>query len=51
MADALPPRLDPKTIEAPLYKSWNESGYFHVEPEAVTAEGRAPYVIVIPPPT
>ena len=50
MADALPPRLDPKTIEAPLYQSWNEAGYFHVEPDAVTAEGRTPYVIVIPPP-
>ena len=50
MADPLPPRLDPKSIEAPLYQSWNEAGYFHVEPEAVTAEGLAPYVIVIPPP-
>jgi len=50
VADALPPRLDPKTIEVPLYQSWNEAGYFHVEPEAVTAGGRTPYVIVIPPP-
>ena len=50
MADPLPPRLDPKSIEAPLYQSWNEAGYFHVEPEAVIAEGLAPYVIVIPPP-
>ena len=50
MADALPPRLNPKAIEASLYQSWNESGYFHVDPEAVTAEGLTPYVIVIPPP-
>ena len=32
VADALPPRLDPKTIEEPLYRSWSEAGYFHVEP-------------------
>ena len=50
MADAFPPRLNPKAIEASLYRSWNESGYFHVDPEAVTAEGLTPYVIVIPPP-
>ena len=50
MADALPTRLDPKTIEEPLYRSWSEAGYFHVEPESVTSEGRDPYVIVIPPP-
>ena len=50
MADALPPRLDPKTIEGPLYEQWSGRGYFHAEPQAVVAEGRAPFVIVIPPP-
>ena len=50
MADALPPRLDPKTIEAPLYEQWSKRGYFRAESEAVLAEGRAPFVIVIPPP-
>ena len=50
MADALPPRLDPKTIEGPLYKQWSERGYFHTRPADVTEEGRDPYVIVIPPP-
>ena len=50
MADALPPRLDPKTIEAPLYDQWSERGYFHVKPEAVIAEGADPFVMVIPPP-
>ena len=50
MADALPPRLDPKTIEEPLYRSWSEAGYFHVEPESVTSDGKDPYVVVIPPP-
>ncbi len=53
MADALPaglpPRLDPKTIEEPLYRSWREAGYFHVEPESVKS-GRDSYVVVIPPP-
>ncbi len=50
MADALPPRLDPQTIEAPLYEQWSKRGYFRAESEAVLAEGRAPFVIVIPPP-
>ncbi len=50
MADLLPPRLDPKTIEGPLYKQWSGRQYFHAQPEAVLAEGREPYVIVIPPP-
>ena len=50
MADALPPRLDPKTIEEPLYRSWSEAGHFHIEPESVLSGGRDPYVVVIPPP-
>ena len=50
MADELPPRLDPKTIEEPLYRSWSEAGYLHVEPGPVKSGGDEPYVIVIPPP-
>ena len=50
VADALPPRLDPKTIEEPLYRSWIEAGYFHVEPGPVTSGSQEPYVVVIPPP-
>ena len=50
MADALPPRLDSRTIEEPLYRSWSEAGYFHVEPGSVLSGGRDPYVVVIPPP-
>ena len=50
MADALPPRLDPKTIEEPLYRSWSEAGYFHVEPGPVMSGSQEPYVVVIPPP-
>ena len=50
MADAFPPRLDSRTIEEPLYRSWSEAGYFHVEPGSVLSGGRDPYVVVIPPP-
>ena len=50
MADALPPRLDSRTIEKPLYRSWSEAGYFHVESGSVLSGGRDPYVVVIPPP-
>ena len=50
MADALPPRLDPKTIEAPLYDEWSERGYFGASPDVVTDEGADPFVMVIPPP-
>ena len=50
MAEALPPRLDPKTIEEPLYRSWSEAGFFHVESGSVLSGGRDPYVVVIPPP-
>ena len=50
VADTLPPRLDPKTIEGPLYRSWTEAGYFHVEPESALSGGPDPYVVVIPPP-
>jgi len=50
VADALPPRLDSKTIEAPLYREWSERGYFDASPDAVTDEGADPFVIVIPPP-
>ena len=50
MSTELPPRLDPRAIEPPLYKEWLERGWFHVPASAVTEEGRDPYVIVIPPP-
>ncbi|MEE8147553.1 MAG: valine--tRNA ligase, partial [Longimicrobiales bacterium] len=50
VADPLPPRLDPKLIEGPLYRHWMESEYFHVAPETVSRDGMDPFVIVIPPP-
>ena len=33
-------------VEQRIYQDWLDKGYFH----AVAAEGRAPYVIIMPPP-
>jgi len=49
LSSELPSRLEPATIEPPLYRSWMEAGYFHVPASAVRS-GEDPYVIVIPPP-
>src|SRR2546425_4461257 len=43
-AFTLPPQYDPSTVEASLYRRWQERGLF-----APRGDG-APYVIVIPPP-
>ncbi len=50
MAEPLSPRLDHTSIEASLYQSWMEKGYFEVSRTAVAEQGRDPYVIIIPPP-
>ncbi len=50
MSKDLATRFDPRAIEPARYRAWQEGGYFHEEPSAVTEEGRDPYVIVIPPP-
>ncbi len=50
MRTPLPPQYDPSTIEAPLFRSWEERGFFRADPERARRENRAPYVIVIPPP-
>ncbi|MEJ2501714.1 MAG: valine--tRNA ligase, partial [Gemmatimonadota bacterium] len=50
MTRALSKTYDPASIEGPLYREWSEKGYFTVSPDAVTKDGRDPYVIVIPPP-
>ena len=50
MTRELPPRLDPRAIEPPLYREWMERGWFHVPASAVLEGGKDPYVIVIPPP-
>jgi valyl-tRNA synthetase len=46
MAEPLPPQYSPQENEDPLYRWWEEQGYFHADPQS----GRDPYVIVIPPP-
>jgi len=49
MSEPLAPQFDPGSIEAPLFREWEERGYFHADASRVAA-GREPYVIVIPPP-
>ncbi len=49
-ADQLPPRLDAKAIEGPIYQRWLDAGYFHVPASRVLEDDRDPFVIVIPPP-
>jgi valyl-tRNA synthetase len=46
VAEALPPTYDPKENEAPLYRRWEEQGFFHADEQS----DRASYVIAIPPP-
>jgi valyl-tRNA synthetase len=50
VSEVLPPRLDPATIEPPLYQRAREQGLFHSSAGQVLEEGASPYVIVIPPP-
>jgi valyl-tRNA synthetase len=49
MAEPLPPQYNHTEIEVPLYRSWEERGFFHADAKRVAA-GKNPYVIVIPPP-
>jgi valyl-tRNA synthetase len=49
MAEPLSPQYNPAQIETPLYRMWEERGYFHADVARVAA-GAEPYVIVIPPP-
>ncbi|HEU0299509.1 MAG TPA: valine--tRNA ligase [Longimicrobium sp.] len=46
MAEPLPPQYSPQEHEDPLYRWWEEQGYFRADAQS----GREPYVIVIPPP-
>ena len=50
MAEVLPTRLDPRSIEGPLYARAVERGTFHLPASRILEEGLDPYVIVIPPP-
>ncbi|MBR4435266.1 MAG: valine--tRNA ligase [Clostridia bacterium] len=42
----MPKTYDPSTVEERLYNEWEQSGYFHSEPNP----DKPPYCIVIPPP-
>ncbi|HVH11431.1 MAG TPA: valine--tRNA ligase, partial [Longimicrobium sp.] len=46
MSEPLPPQYNPQENEDPLYRWWEEQGYFRAD----ASSGREPYVIVIPPP-
>ncbi|MBV8531099.1 MAG: valine--tRNA ligase [Candidatus Eremiobacteraeota bacterium] len=42
----LPKQYDPKQVEPRLYARWEQSGYFHEEPDPA----RPPFIIPMPPP-
>ena len=46
MSSELPKTYDPSAVEEPLYKFWNDSGFFDAEVD----ETKKPFTIVIPPP-
>ncbi len=46
MSETLPPQYSPSETEGPLYRWWEEQGFFR----AVAPTNREPYTIVIPPP-
>ncbi len=50
MSEPLSPQYEPGLIEAPLFRDWEENGYFRADAERVIQDGADPYVIVIPPP-
>ena len=43
-------KYNPVEFEAPLYKEWEDKGYFRAHAEPVLAGARNAYTIVIPPP-
>src|SRR5688572_22656057 len=49
MSEPLDTKYNPSAFETPLYRQWEQNGYFH--PSAATVAAGAPsYTIVIPPP-
>jgi valyl-tRNA synthetase len=50
MTEPLSAQYDPASIEAPLYREWEERGYFRGDAARVNDGAADPYVIVIPPP-
>jgi valyl-tRNA synthetase len=49
MPEPLAPQYNPSAIEAPLYREWEDRGYFRAQAARVL-RGAQPYTIVIPPP-
>ena len=50
MAEEMAKNYDPKEIEARLFKTWYEAGYFHRDAAGFADPELEPYTIVIPPP-
>src|SRR3972149_4215146 len=50
MTEPLLAQYDPQSIEVPLYREWEQRGYFRADAERVLHQDAEPYVIVIPPP-
>src|SRR4051812_20354797 len=50
MTEPLSTQYDPRSIEGPLYRTWEERGYFRADAKRVLEGGEKPYVIVMPPP-
>ena len=50
MPEPLPPQYDPSQVEAALFRSWEDAGYFRANVDAVLSGERRPFTIVIPPP-
>ncbi|MBI2005015.1 valine--tRNA ligase [Patescibacteria group bacterium] len=48
MLDKFKKPYDPTEVEGPLYKKWEESGYFN--PDNLPGECTEPYTIIMPPP-
>jgi valyl-tRNA synthetase len=46
MTEPLAPKYDPREAEAPLYRWWEERGYFCADPDS----DREPFTILMPPP-
>jgi valyl-tRNA synthetase len=50
MTEPLSTQYDPRSIEGPLYRTWEERGYFRADASRVLKGGEKPFVIVMPPP-
>jgi valyl-tRNA synthetase len=50
MSEEIPPRYDPREVEARLYPAWEARGDFRADAEAVLSGKRKPFVVMIPPP-